>query len=192
MLSTISDIKKAIAQSGKHLVAAIVTATDPIHLTADVTFEGEQVIHEEIPIRIFNDEDGALGVGWIPKVGSGVAIGFIDGEENRPQIIKVQQWDYFIARKGAGDSLFELIVDNENNVSLKHGSVYDLSILSDGQIAITTQADLQLNCNNVKLSASGNIDLGDGGSGVVTKQSMPVCFVSGATIPCSQSVKAKL
>jgi phage gp45-like len=191
-LGSISDIKRAIAQSGKHPISAVVNATDPVHLTADVIFEGEQVIREDVPIRVFNDEDASLGVGWIPKVGSEVLIAFIDGEENRPQIIKVQQWDYLIARKGAGDSLFELIVDNENNVSLKHGSIYDLSILNNGQIAITTQTDIQVNCNNVKLSASGNIDLGDGGSGVVTNRSMPVCFVSGATIPCSQTVKAKL
>ena len=191
-MGSISDIKRAISQSGKHLVAAKVTATDPVHLTADVIFEGEEIVRTEIPIRIFNDDDGTLGVGWVPKIDSDILIGFIDGEETRPQIIKVQQWDYLIARKGDGDSLFELIVDNENNVSLKHGSVYDLSLLNNGQITITTQTDLRVNCNNVKLSASGNIDIGDGGSGVVTNQSMPVCFISGATIPCSQSVKAKL
>ena len=208
-MGAFDDIKKAVNLAGQHIAAAKVVATDPVHLTADVIIESKQVVNEAVPIRIFTDDDGGLGVGWVPKVGSEVLIAFIDGAEDRPQIIKVQQWDYMIARKGDGGSLFEFICDNENNVTLKrgtdfeitinqthvnlkNGSVYELDITEGGKLTMTTQDDLQVNCSNAKISASGNIDLGDGGSGVLTNMSMPVCFVTGAPVPCSQTVKAKM
>lgn len=209
-MSAFNDIKKAVDLAGRHIAAAKVVATDPVHLTADVIIESKQVVNEKVPIRIFTDDDGGLGVGWIPKVGSEVLIAFIDGAEDRPQIIKVQRWDYMIARKGDGISLLEFVVDNENNISLRrgndfqvtidqetrvnisNGSVYELDLDENGKLTITAQDDLQVNCSNAKISASGNIDLGDGGGGVVTNQSMPVCFVTGAPVPCSQTVKAKM
>lgn len=209
-MNTFSELRKVIKQSGRHIVAASVVATDPVLMTADVIFEGEKVIREAVPLRIFSDDDTGLGVAWIPKVDSEVLVAFIDGAENRPQIIKVQQWQYIIARKGGGDSFLEFVIDNENKISLlrgrdfqitveqntrvnlKNGSIYELNLAEDGKLTISTQDDLQINCVKAKISASGNIDLGDGGSGVLTNQSMPVCFVTGAPIPCSQQVKAKM
>ncbi|OQX90790.1 MAG: hypothetical protein B6D58_09445, partial [candidate division Zixibacteria bacterium 4484_95] len=132
-----SELRKAIKQSGRHVVAAKVVATDPVLMTADVIFESEKVIREAVPLRIFSDDDNGLGVAWIPKVNSEVLVTFIDGAESRPQIIKVQQWEYIIARKGAGDSLLEFVIDNENKVSLKRGE--DLQFTIDGN----TQLDFK-------------------------------------------------
>ncbi|NQT34272.1 hypothetical protein HQ587_03710, partial [bacterium] len=63
-----------------------------------------------------------------------------------------------------------------------------------GKIEVETENDIEITCENCKLNASGNIDLGEDGAGVVTggpQGTLPACFVTGAPIPCSATVKAK-
>ena len=57
-----------------------------------------------------------------------------------------------------------------------------------------TVNDIEITCKNCKVNASGNIDLGENGAGVITggpKGTLPVCFVTGAPMPCSATVTAK-
>ena len=132
-----SEIKKAIAQSGKHPVAGEVTAVDEERLTAAVRFEGERVVRGDIPLRIFADADGGLGACWIPKVGSEVLVAFIDGAENRPQVVKVQQWEQLVIRKGAADNPeFELTINSDNRVDLRKASGFQFTIDADDKVAI--------------------------------------------------------
>jgi hypothetical protein len=210
MGDTFHKLREAIRQSGKQAVVAKVIATDPGLLTADVTIEGESIVRERIPLRIFNDS-GGLGMAFVPKVGSQVIVGFIDGSESRPGVIKVQEWDIYIMRKGPADMpAFELVVDSNNQIflrrgenfrlaverddriSLESGSTYNLEIAANGKLTFKTVADVLVECVNAKVKASGNIDLGESGTGVHTQQSMPMCFVTAAPIPCSQTVKAKM
>jgi hypothetical protein len=136
-MSIFDEIKKAIENNGRHVVAAKVVATDPALLTADVIFEGEQVTREKVPIRIFTDDDGGLGVGWIPKVGSDVLVAFIDGVENRPQIIKVQQWDQLIIKKGAaGNQDIEITIDSDNKIDLRKASGFQFTIDAQEKVSI--------------------------------------------------------
>lgn len=135
-MSVFSDLRKAIEHSGRHVIAAKVTATDSALMTADVTFEGEQVIREAVPLRIFNDE-GGLGVAFIPKIGSEVLIGFIDGAEARPQILKVQEWDSLIVRKGpANNPALEITVSSDNQIDLRKDSGFQFTIDTEDKVSI--------------------------------------------------------
>ena len=204
-----NELRKAISLAGKHPVSAKVTAINPVQMVATVIIEGETVEYEEVPLRIFTDEDN-LGAVIVPKIGSEVLIVFIDGNGERPQIIKVQQWEYIIARRGTGNTYLEFIIDSENTVSLKLGnsfralieqnahvkinnsSKYELDLAADGKLTMTTEKDIDVHCTNINVHASGNIDLGESGSGVLVNQLMPFCYVTGAPIPCSRTVKAKV
>jgi len=69
-----------------------------------------------------------------------------------------------------------------------------IQIDNAGKVEIISDNDAEITCVNCKIKANGNIDLGDGGAGVVTggpMGSLPACLVTGAPIPCSSTVKAK-
>jgi len=112
MKEGIKKLKKVITEEGGKTVVATVEAYDSQLLTCDVVFEGEDIIREKIPLRIFNDEDG-LGVAFVPSVDSEVLVTFIGDNENQPQVIKVQKWDYTILKRSG----LEIIIDKENNIS---------------------------------------------------------------------------
>ena len=69
-----------------------------------------------------------------------------------------------------------------------------IRIDQEGKIEVQTDKDIEINCENCKVTASGNIDLGENGAGIITggpQGTLPACFVTGAPIPCSATVKAK-
>jgi hypothetical protein len=210
LMTGFGTLRKAVRESGKHMVAAKVVAAYPALLAVDVIFEGEQLVREKVPLRIFND-DGGLGEAFVPRVGSEVLIDFVDGMEIRPEVIRVQEWTHRIMRKGPPESpSFEMMVNDQDELSIKRGAEfelkidsesalnvkkvgsYELKLTSDGKLHVIAQSDATIECVNALIKASGNIDLGVGGTGVHTQQSHPVCFVTGAPIMTSQTVKAKM
>lgn len=66
----------------------------------------------------------------------------------------------------------------------------NITIKSDKNINITAQSDTTIECANCKVKASGNIDLGEGGGGVVTNMTHK-CFITGAPPIGSTTVKSK-
>ena len=66
----------------------------------------------------------------------------------------------------------------------------NINIESDGEIKIKVANDATIECANCKITASGNIDLGEGGGGVVTDMTHK-CFFTGAPPIASTTVKAK-
>lgn len=67
----------------------------------------------------------------------------------------------------------------------------DVVVESEANINITSKTDTTIKCINCKIDASGNIDLGQGGTGVVTVASHK-CFFTGAPHVGSATVKAKM
>ncbi len=66
----------------------------------------------------------------------------------------------------------------------------DTLIKSDKNINITAKSDTTVECVNCKIKASGNIDLGESGGGVVTEMTHK-CYITGAPPIASATVKAK-
>jgi len=112
----------------------------------------------------------------LPTVGDKVMIGFENGDHTRPYI-----QGYFPDQGPEGMLLIE-------------AKKARIMIDQEGKIEVETENDIVITCENCKVNASGNIDLGENGAGLVTggpTGTLPVCFVTGAPIPCSATVKAK-
>ena len=113
----------------------------------------------------------------LPEMGSKVMVGFEDGDHTKPYI------QGFFPDQGPGDKSMILEAEKAR-----------IKIESNGKIVIESDGDIEVTCANCKIKSSGNIDLGEGGAGVITSGpggSLPACFVTGAPIPCSSTVKAK-
>ena len=112
----------------------------------------------------------------LPTVGDKVMIGFENGDHSRPYI-----QGFFPGRGPEG-----LLLIEAERARIK--------IDQAGKIEIETDGDVEVSCVNCKVNATGNIDLGENGAGIVTggaMGTMPACFVTGAPILCSATVKAK-
>lgn len=66
-----------------------------------------------------------------------------------------------------------------------------INIEGDATGEITVSGDATVSASNVTIKA-GNINLGEGGSGVITEMSHPACLFTGAPFKGSASVKAKM
>ena len=113
---------------------------------------------------------------FLPKVNDKVMVGFENGNHTQPYI------QGFFPDQGP------------EGVMLIEAEKARIKIDQAGKIEVETEVDIEVTCENCKVNANGNIDLGENGSGVVTggpNGSLPVCFVTGAPILCSATVKAK-
>jgi len=112
----------------------------------------------------------------LPKLDDKVMVCFENGDHTRPYI------QGFFPDQGPEGLL---LIEAENA---------RISIDQEGKIEVQTVNEIEIKCENCKVNASGNIDLGENGAGIVTggaTGSLPACFVTGAPIPCSTTVKAK-
>jgi len=112
----------------------------------------------------------------LPKVDDKVMVGFENGDHTQAYI------QGFIPDQGPEGLL---LIEAEKA---------RIRIDKQGKIEVQTEMDIEITCENCKVTASGNIDLGENGAGLVTggpKGTLPACFVTGAPIPCSATVKAK-
>lgn len=112
----------------------------------------------------------------LPTAGDSVMVGFENGDHTKPYI------EGFLPDQGT-EGLLLIEADQAR-----------IKIDTKGKIEVETVNDIEIKCEHCKVVASGNIDLGENGAGVVTggaMGTMPVCFVTGAPIPCSATVRAK-
>lgn len=155
-----------------------------------------------------------LGLISAPRVGDLVLVTYIDGDVHRPVITGRLHSDEVPAPIHADDELW-LSMPPAHTTRLgftKAGAVLvqagktTLQLDPDGAVAITgetelkiqlkadatlkTDATLAIHCTDAKIHASGNIDLGEGGHGVITTASHK-CFITGKPLVGSATVKAK-
>jgi len=154
-----------------------VVSVDAANYTCDVDPLGESM--SLLPkcriLSIWGSESARIVI--LPKVDDPVMVGFENGDHTRPYI-----QGFFPDQGPEGELLIET-----GKARIKIGS--------DGLVELESDSDLQITCLNCQVKASGNIDLGENGAGIVTggpAGSLPVCMVTGAPIPCSSTVKAKM
>ena len=184
MLNPLDNIRKIIELIRPNLAAymrfpveGLVTAVDAENYTCDV-----QPLNEDMSLlpkcrilSVWGTPSKRLVL--LPATGSKVMVGFEDGDHTKPYI------QGFFPEQGPGE--LSMILESEQA---------RIKIESSGKINIESDGDVEVICANCKINASGNVDLGEGGTGVITSGpggSMPACFVTGAPIPCSSTVKAK-
>ena len=184
MLKPLDNLRKIIEMLRPNLsvymrfpVEGFVTAIDAEAYTCDV-----QPLNEEMSLlprcwilSVWGTPSKRLVL--LPAVNSKVMVGFEDGDHSKPYI------QGFFPDQGPGAM----------SMILEAGQAR-IKIEAAGKIIVESNGDVEINCANCKVNASGNIDLGAGGAGVITGGAqgvMPACFVTGAPMPCSGTVKAK-
>ena len=184
MLKPLDNIRKIIEMIRPNLsvymrfpVEGTVTAIDAENYTCDV-----QPLNAEMSLlprcrilSVWGTPSRRLIL--LPAVNSKVMVGFEDGDHSKPYI------QGFFPDQGPG--AMSMVLESE---------LARIKIDAAGKIVMESNSDVEITCVNCKVNASGNIDLGEGGAGVLTGGAtgvMPVCFVTGAPMPCSATVKAK-
>ncbi|MCP3099517.1 phage baseplate assembly protein V [Myxococcus sp. K15C18031901] len=147
-----------------------------------------------------------IGMVSAPHAGDLVVITYIGGDPNRPIITgrlysdtlnppvhEADEWRV-VSPPGGKTSI---AIDQEQSIVLTAGETV-VTVKQDDVITIKGKTDLslevegnvQLKCTDCTVDASGKIDLGKGGSGVITEMSHK-CYFTGAPLKGSKDVKAK-
>lgn len=128
-----------------------------------------------------------IGMASAPQKGELVLLSYVDGDPNRavvvgrlysekahPPVHKAKEW-----RLANGET--SIAIDKDEAVVITAGETV---------VTVRKNGNLEVKCKNCKIEASGNIDLGSGGSGVITEQSHK-CYFTGKPLKPSQTVRAK-
>ena len=140
------------------------------------------------------------------REGDLVYVSYVGGDPNRPVIVgrlysdKASppihaEGEWRVESPLAGEA--SLMIDKDQSIVLTAGKNI-ITIKKDDVIEIAGEADLKieikgdvnLKCQNAKIDASGDIDLGEGGGGVITDKTHK-CYFTGAPLVGSIKVKAK-
>ena len=191
MLKPLDNIRKIIEMIRPDLsgymrfpVEGLVTVVDAVVYTCDV-----QPLSSEMSLlprcRILSVwSTSTKRLVFLPAIGSKVMVGFEDGDHTRPYI------QGFFPDQGPGE--ISMILESEQ-ARIKIDENGKIEVESDGDVVVSC-ANADLICENCAIKASGNIDLGENGKGVMTGGpggTMPVCMVTGAPTLCSATVKVK-
>jgi hypothetical protein len=128
-----------------------------------------------------------IGMASAPQKGELVLLSYVDGDPNRavvvgrlysekaqPPLHEAKEW-----RLANGNT--SIAIDKDEAVVITAGKTV---------VTVRKNGNLEVKCKDCKIEASGNIDLGSGGSGVITEQSHR-CYFTGRPLKPSQTVKAK-
>jgi len=147
-----------------------------------------------------------VGLASAPAAGELVLILYVGGDPNRPVIAgrfysdevrpplhEAGEWR--VESPPAGKT--SIAIDKDQSVVATAGKT-QITLKQDGSIEIKGEADLaievkgnvQLKCAECTIDASGNINLGKDGAGVITEKSHK-CYITGKALVPSQSVRAK-
>ena len=186
---------------------AVVTSTMP-HQDGDAhNFECSVKLRElDLELRNVPMATPHIGMASAPREGDLVYVSYVGGDPNRPVIVgrlysdKASppihaEGEWRVESPLAGEA--SLMIDKDQSIVLTAGKNI-ITIKKDDVIEIAGEADLKieikgdvnLKCQNAKIDASGDIDLGEGGGGVITDKTHK-CYFTGAPLVGSIKVKAK-
>ena len=147
-----------------------------------------------------------VGMVSAPRVGELVLLSYVGGDPNRPVVVgrlysdevnppvhEADEWRVVAPPGGKTSIAIDkdqsiVLTAGENVLTLKQDDV--ITIQGKADLTIQVDGNVELKCTDCKVDASGNIDLGSSGSGVITEKSHK-CYFTGEALKGSQSVKAK-
>lgn len=147
-----------------------------------------------------------IGLVSTPRVGDLVHVSYVGGDANRPIITgrlysdeanpplhEENEWK--IEAPFQGDT--SIVIDKDESIVFTTGKTSItikkddvIEVLGETNMNIEVKGNVELKCSDCTIDASGNIDLGSGGGGVITDKTHK-CYFTGAPLVGSQSVKAK-
>jgi phage baseplate assembly protein gpV len=141
-----------------------------------------------------------------PRVGDLVLLSYVGGDPHRPIVVgrlysdearpPVHKADEWRVESPPGGTT-SLAIDAEGSAIVTAGKTV-LTLKKDGTVTLEGNEDLsvevkgnvKLKCTDATIDASGKVDLGTGGTGVITEGSHK-CYFTGAPLVGSKNVKAK-
>lgn len=186
---------------------AVVTAVYPHADEGDAHNHECDVRLREGPLELKRVPLATPHVGQVspPRVGDLVFLSYVGGDANRPIIMgrlysdqarpPVHQEDEWRVESPPGGT--SLALDAEGSFVVTAGETV-LTVRKDGSVELVGKEDLKLEvkgnvalqCQDCTVDASGNVELGTGGTGIITEGSHK-CYFTGAPLVGSKSVKAK-
>lgn len=147
-----------------------------------------------------------IGMVSAPNVGDLVLLSYVGGDPNRPIVVgrlysdkenpPVHEKDELRMESPLGGKT-SIAIDKDQSVVVKAGDTMVtvkqsdvIEIKGPKDLKIEIDGNAQIKCADCTIDASGSIDLGKGGGGVITDKSHK-CYFTGAALVGSQSVKAK-
>lgn len=147
-----------------------------------------------------------IGMVSAPRVGDLVLVSYVGGDPNRPIVVgrlysdeanppvhEDNEWRVESPYQGETSIAIDkeesvVITVGKNSITIKKDDV--IEIIAETDMSLDVKGNVEIKCVDCKIDASGKIDLGSGGSGVITEQSHK-CYFTGAPLVGSASVKAK-
>ncbi|PTL80163.1 phage baseplate assembly protein V [Vitiosangium sp. GDMCC 1.1324] len=160
----------------------------------------------ELELRNVPIATSHIGMVSAPNPGDLVLISYVNGDPQRPIVVgrlysdernppvhAADEWRVESPLKGKTS----LAIDKDQSVVVTAGKTI-LTLKQDDVVSIQGPSDLkievdgnvQVKCADCTVDASGNIDLGTGGGGVITDKTHK-CYFTGAPLVGSTTVKAK-
>lgn len=186
---------------------AVVTATMP-HADGDTHNYECNVKLRELDLELRNVPMATPHVGMVsaPREGDLVLLSYVGGDPNRPIVVgrlysdkagppvhEADEWRVESPLTGKTSIAIDkdhsvVITAGKNTITVKQDDAIEIS--GEADLKLEVKGDVQIKCSNAKIDASGDIDLGNGGAGVITTQSHK-CYFTGAALIGSATVKAK-
>lgn len=147
-----------------------------------------------------------VGMVSAPRVGDLVLVTYVGGDANRPIVIgrlysdeanppEHEETELVIA--APFDAETSLRIDAEESIVATSGKNVvtikkdgDIEVSGEAELKITVSGNANVTCADCTIDASGEINLGTGGTPVITEGSHK-CYYSGAPLVGAPSVKAK-
>jgi phage baseplate assembly protein gpV len=211
-MTEVIDIIRAIVRDELRSVRlgelAVVTAIEPHADGGDLNNHDCSVKLRESGLELTKVPIATPHVGMVsaPAVGDVVLLVYVNGDPNRPVVLgrfytdatrapvhKEKEWRVESPPGGTTSIAIQddgaiVIAAGETKLTLRKDDVIEIAGKQD--LKIEVQGNVALKCADCKLDASGNVEIGSGGSGVITANSHK-CYFTGAPLVGSASVKAK-
>lgn len=147
-----------------------------------------------------------IGMASAPRENDLVYVSYVGGDPNRPIVVGRLYSDkasppvhaeaeWRVESPLAGETSLAIDKDGsvivtagDNVITIKKSDLIEIKAAAD--LKIEVKGNVELKCTDCKVDASGNIDLGTGGGGVITTKSHK-CYFTGAALVGSETVKAK-
>jgi hypothetical protein len=174
---------------------------DAHNYECNVKLRGSELELRKVPIATPH-----IGLVSTPAVGDLVLLTYVGGDVNRaiitgrlysdnarPPLHKESEFCLEVPPKGK--TVFS--ISKEGDVVLSTGKTMitlhlddSIEIVSEKDVKLDVKGNVEVKCTDCKIDASGKIDLGSGGSGVITETSHK-CYFTGNALVGSKNVKAK-
>ena len=175
----------------------------------DVKLRESDLVLKKVPLATPH-----IGMVSAPRVGDLVLLAYVQGDPNRAVVVgrlysdtanppKHEEKEWRVESPLQATS--SIAIDKDASVIVTAGKTVvtvktdgnievqgnaDIQIKGEGDLKIEVKGKVEVKCTDCKIDASGNIDLGDGGAGVITEASHKCYFTGKALVP-SKTVKAK-